>query len=102
MDMGEMMKHAQQLQEKLSKVQEELGSKMVTGSAGAGMVSVTVNGRSELIGIVIEKELINPNEPQVLQDLVLAAVNDGLRKAKDLGKGELGKLTGGLRIPGLF
>ncbi len=102
MDMGEMMKQAQQLQEKLGKVQEELASKVVTGSAGAGMVTTTVNGRSELVGLAIEKEVINPEDPKMLEDLVLAAVNDGLKKAKDLGKGELGKLTGGLSIPGLF
>jgi len=102
MDMGEIMKQARQFQEKLGKIQDELGSKMVTGTAGGGMVTVTVNGRGELIGLSIEKGIINPEEPQMLQDIIVAAVNDGLRKAKELGQGELGKLTGGLRIPGLF
>lgn len=102
MNMGNLMKQAQQFQEKLGTIQEELGSKMVTGSAGGGMVTVTVNGRSELVGISIEEEVINPQEAQMLQDLVLAAVNDGLRKARDLGKEEMAKLTGGLNLPGMF
>jgi DNA-binding YbaB/EbfC family protein len=102
MDMGELMKQAQQFQEKLGKIQQELGTKMVTGSAGGGMVTAKLNGRGELIGLAIEKQLINPEEAVMLQDLVMAAVNDGLRKAKDLGQRELGALTGGMRIPGLF
>ena len=102
MDMGELMKHAQQFQEKLSKVQSELGNKQVTGSAGGGMVNATFNGRSELMNITIEREAVNPDEVQMLQDLIVSAVNDGLMKAKKLGQGELGKLTGGMSIPGLF
>ena len=96
------MKQAQQFQEQLSKVQEELGAKTVTGSAGGGMVTTTFNGRSELVDIVIESEVVNAGDVQMLQDLVRSAVNDGLVKAKKLGQGELGKLTGGMNIPGLF
>ncbi len=102
MDMGEMMKHARQLQEKLGKVQEDLETKVVTGTAGAGMVTVSINGKNELIGLAIEKEIINPDDPQMLQDLIIAAVNDGLRKSQELGRGEFSKLTGGVKIPGLF
>jgi DNA-binding YbaB/EbfC family protein len=102
MDMGNLMKQAQQFQEQLSKVQEELGAKTVTGSAGGGMVTTTFNGRSELVDIVIESEVVNADDVQMLQDLVRSAVNDGLVKAKKLGQGELGKLTGGMNIPGLF
>ena len=102
MDMGNLMKQAQQFQQQLSKVQEELGAKTVTGSAGGGMVTVTFNGRSELVDLVIEPEVVNPNDVQMLQDLIRSAVNDGLVKAKKLGQGELGKLTGGMNIPGLF
>jgi DNA-binding YbaB/EbfC family protein len=102
MDMGNLMKQAQQFQEQLSKVQEELGTKTVTGSAGGGMVTTTFNGRSELVDIVIESEVVNASDVQMLQDLVRSAVNDGLVKAKKLGQGELGKLTGGMNIPGLF
>ncbi len=102
MDMGNLMKQAQQFQEQLSKVQEELGAKTVTGSAGGGMVTTTFNGRSELVDLVIESEVVNADDVQMLQDLVRSAVNDGLVKAKKLGQGELGKLTGGMNIPGLF
>ncbi len=102
MDMEDLMQHARQFQEKLAQVQEELAARMVTGTAGGGMVTVTVNGRGELIGLAIEPEVINPDDRQMLQDLVIAAVNDGLRKAKDLGRNEMSKLTGGMTIPGLF
>ena len=102
MNMGNLMKQAQQFQEKLGTIQEELATKMVTGTAGGGMVTATVSGRSELIGIAIEEDIINPEEAQMLQDLVVAAVNDGLRKAKELSQQEMGKLTGGLNIPGMF
>ena len=79
-----------------------LGAKMVTGTSGGGMVTATVNGRGELIGLAIEKDIVNPDEVQMLQDLIVAAVNDGARKATELGKGEMSKLTGGLNIPGMF
>lgn len=102
MNVADLMKQAQQFQEKLGSIQQELSDKMVTGSAGGGMVTATVNGNGQLVGLAIEKELISPEETQMLQDLIIAAVNDGLRKAKDLGKEELGKLTGGLNIPGLL
>jgi DNA-binding YbaB/EbfC family protein len=102
MNMGDLMKQAQQFQQKLGSIQEELAGKMVTGTAGGGMVTATVNGNGELIGLAIEKDIINPDDAQMLQDLVLAAINDGLRKAKELGKEEMGKLTGGLNIPGML
>ena len=102
MDMSALMKQAQQFQERLHKMQEELGAKTVTGSAGGGMVTVTVNGRSELLSISLEQGIVSPDDVQLLQDLIVAAVNDALRKAKKLGQGELGKLTGGMQIPGLF
>ncbi|ADW18065.1 Uncharacterized protein family UPF0133 [Desulfobulbus propionicus DSM 2032] len=102
MNMSELMKQAQQFQERLATVQNELGGKQVTGSAGAGMVTATVNGKGELLEIVIEQALVQPDNTQMLQDLIVAAVNDGLNKAKELGKAEMGRLTGGLNIPGLF
>jgi hypothetical protein len=102
MNMGELMKQAQQFQQQLSKIQEELGTKTVTGSAGGGMVTATINGRSELVDIIIEPEVVSPGDVPMLQDLIRSAVNDGLVKAKQLGQGELGKLTGGMNIPGLF
>ena len=102
MKMNDLMEQAQQFQQKLADIQQELGGKTVTGVAGGGMVTATFNGRTELMEIVIEKEVVNPDDPQLLQDLVVSAVNDGLVKAKQLGKTELGKLTGGMNIPGLF
>nr|WP_321467608.1 YbaB/EbfC family nucleoid-associated protein [uncultured Desulfobulbus sp.] len=102
MNMNDLMKQAQQFQERLGTVQNELGNKQVTGTAGAGMVTATLNGKGELLSIAIEQALVQPDNTQMLQDLVVAAVNDGLNKAKELGKTEMGKLTGGLNIPGLF
>jgi DNA-binding YbaB/EbfC family protein len=102
MNMGELMKQAQQFQQQLSKIQEELGAKTVTGSAGGGMVTATFNGRSELVDIAIEPDAVNQDDVQMLQDLIRSAINDGLVKSKQLGQGELGKLTGGMNIPGLF
>jgi len=102
MNMGDLLKQAQQFQERLGAVQEELAGKVVTGTAGGGMVTATVNGKGELVGLAIEQDLVNPDEVAMLQDLVMAAVNDGLTKARELGKQEMGKLTGGLNLPGMF
>jgi len=102
MDMSALMKQAQQFQERLATVQNELGGKQVTGTAGAGMVTAVLSGKGELVSIAIEQALVQPDNTQMLQDLIVAAVNDGLNKAKELGKSEMGKLTGGLNIPGLF
>lgn len=100
--MGDLLKQAQQFQSKLTEIQQELGNKTVSGSAGGGMVTATFNGRSELVDLNIEKDVVNPDDVQLLQDLVTSAVNDGLIKSKELSKSELGKLTGGMNIPGLF
>jgi len=102
MNISDMMKQARQVQEKMATIQEELAGKMVTGTAGGGMVTATVNGKGELIGLAIEQEIVRPEEVQMLQDLIVAAVNDGARKAAELGKSEMAKLTGGLNIPGMF
>ncbi|MDR2551025.1 MAG: YbaB/EbfC family nucleoid-associated protein [Desulfobulbus sp.] len=102
MNINELMKQAQQFQEKLATVQSDLGNQQVSGSAGAGMVVATLNGRGKLLGIAIEKALVQPDNVEMLQDLVVSAVNDGLNKAKELGKSEMSRLTGGFNIPGLF
>jgi len=102
MNMGELMKQAQQFQEKLATVQKDLGARQVTGSAGAGMVTATLNGKGELLALVIEKAIVQAENTEMLQDLVVAAVNDGLLKARELGKTEMAQLTGGLNIPGLL
>ena len=98
---GNMMKEAQKLQAQMEKMQEEIGKKTVEATAGGGMVTVEVNGRQELLSIKIDREVINPDDAQMLEDLVLAACNEALRKSRELMQQELGKLTGGLKIPGL-
>jgi DNA-binding YbaB/EbfC family protein len=101
MNISDLMQQARQFQENMGKVQEELAGKTVTGTSGGGMVTVTVNGKIELIGIAIEPELVAGGDNAMLQDLILAAVNDGLEKAKALAQTEMTKLTGGMNIPGL-
>ncbi len=99
--MGKMMKQAQQLQSKMLKLQEELAERTVESSAGGGMVKVVANGKQQLLSIDIEKEVVDPDDLEMLQDLILAAVNDALIKSQEMVSGEMGKLTGGLNIPGL-
>ncbi len=101
MDMSSIMQQAQQMQQNMARIQEELAHKQVIGSAGGGMVTVTANGKSEILSIVIERAVIVEKEADMLQDLIVAATNDALRKAREMGKAEMGKLTGGLNLPGL-
>ena len=89
------------LQEKMAKIQAELAEKTVEASAGGGMVIVTVNGRQEVLSIRIDPQVVDPQDVEMLQDLIVAALNDGLRKAQELAAGEMGKLAGGLNIPGM-
>jgi len=98
---GNLMQQAQELQEKLSRVQEEAARRTVEGTAGGGMVKATVNGRLEVLALEIDPTVINPDDPQMLGDLVIAAVNQGIKAAQELMAQEMGKLTGGLKIPGL-
>lgn len=100
--MGNMMKQAQKLQAKMLKMQEELADKTVETAAGGGMIRVTANGRQQIVSISIDKEVVDPDDVEMLQDLVLAAVNDALAKAQDMVASEMGKLTGGMNIPGLM
>ncbi len=101
MDIGGFMQQAQQMQEKMAKIQQDLAKVVVSGSAGGGMVQTRVTGQGEIISITIEKQLIVPDEAELLQDLITAAVNDGLRKAKEAGKLAMGQLTHGVNISGL-
>ncbi len=101
MDMSKIMEQAQLMQQKMKQIQDDLAKKSIIGSAGGGMVTVTVNGQGDVLKVAIEDQLINKDEAQMLQDLIVAATNDGLRKAKELSKQELGHLTGGLDLPGL-
>ena len=102
MDMSEIMRQAQQMQQKMSQVQNELAARTITASAGGGVVEVTLNGKNELQSIQIEKEVINPDDQAMLQDLIVSAVNEGIRKAQDMAKAEMSKITGGINIPGIF
>jgi DNA-binding YbaB/EbfC family protein len=99
--MGNLLKQAQKLQSKISKLQEELGDRTIEASSGGGMVTVVVNGRQEIISIRIDPEVIDPDDPEMLQDLIMAAVNDGLATAKKMVTEEMGKLTGGLNLPNI-
>ncbi|MFV0437513.1 MAG: YbaB/EbfC family nucleoid-associated protein [Desulfopila sp.] len=101
MDFTKIMEQAQQMQQRMKHIQEGLAKKTIVGSAGGGMVQVTMNGQGDVLAVAIEQPLIDPNEAQMLQDLIVAATNDGLRKVKELSKQELGQLTGGLDLPGL-
>ena len=101
MDLSNIMEQARGMQEKMTKIQQDLASKTITGSSGGGMVLVTVNGQGDIISISIEKNAIDPSESEMLQDLIIAATNDAIRKSRELSKQEMAKLTGGLNIPGL-
>ena len=99
--MGKMMKQAQQLQSKMVKLQDEMADKKVEATSGGGMVSVVANGKQQILSVKIEQEVVDPEDVEMLQDLVLAAVNDALVKSQEMVSEEMGKLTGGLNIPGL-
>lgn len=98
---GDMMRQAKILQEKIARMQEELGEKVVESTVGGGMVVARANGRQELLSIILEREVVNPDDIEMLQDLVVAAVNDVLKKSQEMAAQEMGKITGGIKIPGL-
>ena len=98
---GNIMKQAKKLQERMAQLQDQLALKTVEASAGGGMVSVLVNGKHELVSLKIDREVVNPDDPEMLQDLIIAAVNEGVRKAQEMAAAEMAKITGGLSIPGL-
>jgi DNA-binding YbaB/EbfC family protein len=100
-NLGSIMKQAQKMQAQIAKIQEELAQKTVEASAGGGMVSVVANGKQEIVSIKIEPEVVDPKDVEMLQDLVVAAVNEALRKAQEMIAEEMSKVTGGLQIPGL-
>lgn len=100
-NMGQLMKQAQQIQTKMAKLQEDLGDRTVEASSGGGMVIVVANGRQEVLSIKIEPEVIDTDDAEMLQDLIMAAVNDALTRAKDMVNEEMGKLTKGMNIPGM-
>ena len=101
-NMGNMLKKAQELQQKMAKLQEELGEKTVQASSGGGMVAVVANGKQEIVSIKIDPEVVDANDVEMLEDLVLAAINDALYQAKQMVSEEMSQLTGGVKIPGII
>jgi len=99
---GNIMKQAKKMQERMMELQEELAGKTVEATAGGGMVAVTVNGKFEVLSLRIEKEVVTPEDVEMLQDLIIAAVNEGIRKAQEMSASEMAKITGGMQIPGLM
>ncbi len=100
-DMGKMMKQVQKMQSEMAKLQEELAERTVEATAGGGVVKVVVNGRHEIKEIQIDPEVIDPEEPELLEDLVLAAVNEAMKEAQDMISEEMSKITGGMKLPGM-
>jgi nucleoid-associated protein EbfC len=101
-NMGNMMKKVQQLQQDMGKLQEELKTRILDSSAGGGAVKVTINGEKKLLSIKLDPAAVDPEDTEMLEDLILAAVNEAITKVDDMMAQEMGKLTGGMKIPGLF
>ena len=101
-NMQQLARQAQKLQQQMTKMQEELEAREYEASAGGGMVSVKVNGKKEVLAIEIKPEAVDPDDVEMLQDMVLAAVNEALRTASETSEREMSKLTGGISMPGLF
>lgn len=100
--LGNLMKQAQQMQKKMEQMQHELEGREVEASAGGGMVTARVNGKQKLLALNIEPDVVDPEDVEMLQDLIVAAVNEAVKKSQDMMQEEMGKLTGGMNIPGLF
>ena len=100
-DLGKLIKQAQQVQERLAEMQARLAEKTVEASSGGGMVTVVMNGKHEVVSMKIDPEVVNPADVEMLEDLILAAARQGLKKAHDLREEEMSKVTGGVSLPGL-
>jgi nucleoid-associated protein EbfC len=96
-----MLKQLQQMQARMAKIQEELGEKTVTGTAGGGMVEVVANGHQKVLSVTVKPEVVDPADVEMLQDLIVAAVNDALRASREVAEQKMAAVTGGLRLPGL-
>ena len=101
-EMQEVLRQAQRMQERLARVQEELAGKTVEASSGGGMVTAVVNGRQEVVSIRIEKEVVSPEDVELLQDLVAGAVNEAMSRSRKMMADEMAKITGGMNLPGMF
>jgi len=100
-NIGNIMKQAKKMQEKMGRLQQELETRTIEAQSGGGMVRVLVNGKYEVVSLKIEKDVVNPEDIEMLQDLIVAAVNEGIRKSQEMAQSEMAKITGGLAIPGL-
>ena len=100
--LGNIMKQAQMMQQKMARMQEELAARQVEASAGGGMVTAVVNGKQQLLSLHIEKSVVDPEDVEMLQDLVVAAVNEAIKQSQDMMQQEMAKITGGMNIPGLM
>ncbi|ADQ13812.1 YbaB/EbfC family nucleoid-associated protein [Halanaerobium hydrogeniformans] len=101
MDMKKLMKQAQQMQTKMAKMQEELEEKTLESTAGGGAVKVVVNGKQELVDLQIDPDAVDPDDVEMLEDLILAAVNQAMREMQEMVNEEMGKVTGGMNLPGM-
>ncbi|MBL0388998.1 YbaB/EbfC family nucleoid-associated protein [Tumebacillus sp. ITR2] len=101
-NMQQLMKQAQKMQEQMMKAQEELGTKTVEGTAGGGVVSIVVSGHKQVQSVTIKPEAVDPDDVEMLQDLVLAAINEAMKKVDEMTQSEMGKYTKGMNMPGLF
>jgi len=101
-NMGKMMKQVQKMQSDMAKLQEELVNRTVEASAGGGMVKVVANGKQQVMSIQINPEAVDPEDVDMLQDMIMAAVNEALRQSQEMASQEMSKITGGVNIPGLF
>ena len=101
-DMGKLMKQAQQMQAKMAKAQEELEALEIEASSGGGAVTVRMNGKQTVLGISIKPEVVDPEDVEMLEDMILAAYNEARKKAEAVAEEELSKVTGGLPLPGMF
>ncbi|MCC3145276.1 YbaB/EbfC family nucleoid-associated protein [Halanaerobium sp. Z-7514] len=101
MDMKKLMKQAQQMQSKMAKMQEELEDKTLESTAGGGAVKVVVNGKQELVDLQIDPDAVDPDDVEMLEDLILAAVNQAMREMQEMVNEEMGKVTGGMNLPGM-
>jgi hypothetical protein len=102
MNMNKLMKQAKQMQAKMKKAQDELEDKTVESTAGGGVVKVVVNGKQEVLDLEIDPDAVDPEDVEMLEDLILAAVNEGMREVQDMIDDEMGQVTGGMNMPGMF
>ncbi len=102
MNMGKMMKQVQKMQAEMARIQEELAEREVKANAGGGMVEVTANGKQEILDIKIDPQAVDPDDVEMLEDMILAAVNEAMRQAQEMASQEMQKVTGGMNIPGLM